>query len=52
LKADYARYIGGEMPSSITQVWLISNSIFQGGVGKGRVANISIGSDKNREKIL
>ncbi len=52
LKADYARYIGGEMPSSITQVWLISNSIFQGGVGKARVANISIGSDKQREKVL
>ena len=52
LKADYARYIGGEMPSSISQVWLISNSFFQGGVGKARVANISIGSDKQREKIL
>ena len=52
LKADYARYIGGEMPSSITQVWLISNSFFQGGVGKARVANISIGSDKRREKVL
>jgi len=52
LKADYARYIGGEMPSTITQVWLISNSIFQGGVGKARVANISIGNDEQREKIL
>ena len=52
LKADYARYIGGEMPSSITQVWLISNSLFQGGVGKGRIANISIGSDRKREKVL
>lgn len=52
LKADYARYIGGEMPSSISQVWLISNSFFQGGVGKARVANISIGSDKQRKKIL
>jgi hypothetical protein len=40
------------MPSSITQVWLISNSFFQGGVGKGRIANISIGSDRKREKVL
>ena len=52
LKADYARYIGGEMPTAITQVWLISNSIFQGGVGKARVANISVGSENQREKIL
>jgi Protein of unknown function (DUF3047) len=52
LKADYARYIGGEMPTAINQVWLISNSIFQGGVGKARVANISIGSDTQREKVL
>ena len=52
VKADYERYIGGEMPSAITQVWLIANTLFQGGVGTARVANISIGSDKQREKVL
>jgi len=52
LKADYARYIGGEMPTAITQVWLISVSYFQSGTGKARVANISIGNQAEREQVL
>lgn len=52
IRADYAKYIGGEMPARIVQVWLIANTVFQSGVGTGRVANISIGNESEREKVL
>jgi hypothetical protein len=55
VSADYDRYIGGPRPKQITQIWLIANTMFQGGVGRARVANISVGSssgEASREKIL
>jgi hypothetical protein len=41
------------MPERIVQIWLIANTVFQGGTG--RVANISIGSssaEAPRKKVL
>lgn len=55
VSADYDRYIGGPRPGRITQIWLIANTVFQGGTGIARVANISVGSasdEASREKVL
>jgi hypothetical protein len=55
INADYERYIGGPMPGRIVQIWLIANTVFQGGTGTGHVADISIGrssAEAPRKKVL
>jgi len=49
--ADYTKYIGGEPPKRVTEVWLIANTIFQQGEGKARIGNISLGA-KKRVRVL
>jgi hypothetical protein len=43
IAADYAEALGGPLPERIVRVWLIANSIFQRGHGKGRFAHIRFG---------
>jgi hypothetical protein len=55
VSADYDRYIGGPRPKRIIQIWLIANTVFQGGVGTARVADISVGNSSGksaRVKVL
>jgi len=42
--ADYTKYIGGAAPGRIVQVWLIANTIIQGGEGKASFGNIIVSS--------
>lgn len=44
LKADYEKYIGGDIPANIAQVWLITVSAFQDGTAKATVKDIAIDS--------
>lgn len=43
IAADYAEALGEPLPARVVRVWLIANSIFQRGHGKGRFARIRIG---------
>lgn len=43
IAADYAEALGGPLPERVVRVWLIANSIFQRGYGKGRFARIAVG---------
>ena len=42
LYAAYQQAIGGAMPGRVTRVWLIANSVFQKGVGRGEFAGIRL----------
>lgn len=47
LRADYIRAIGGQPADKIVAVWLIANSVFQGGVGQCRYRGITLrGNDQ------
>lgn len=52
--ADYKKHIGGTVPTKITEVWLIANSIFQQGEGAARIGDISLGTAKaqKRQRVL
>ena len=54
LKEDYKHYIGGETPGNISQVWLITVSMFQNGTAKATVKDITLEIGKNniRETVL
>lgn len=42
--ADYAKYVGGESPGRIVQVWFIANTIIQQGEANASFGNIVIAS--------
>ena len=42
LHRDYVEHIGGEVPRRIVRVWLIALSVFQGGEGRCRYADIAL----------
>jgi len=53
LQADYQRYVGGELPGKITQVWLIAGSSSLGGEGQASVGDLTLGdSSVNRKQVL
>jgi hypothetical protein len=49
---DYLKYIGGEAPKRITQVWLIANSSIQKTEGDANFARISLGERRGRLQVL
>ncbi|HKD22737.1 MAG TPA: DUF3047 domain-containing protein [Rhizomicrobium sp.] len=52
VQADYAKYVGGPLPSKIVHVWLIANSIIQKGEGDARFADISLGDGSQRVQVF
>ena len=44
LAADYAHAIGGDLPTKVTRVWLIANSVFQRREGRARFRAIDVAS--------
>ncbi len=44
IQADYAGYVGGTLPTRITHVWLIANTIFHQGAGDARFGDINLGA--------
>lgn len=46
LAGDYRKAIGGPLPSRITGVWLIANSVFQRGEGRCRYRDIVLEDDE------
>jgi hypothetical protein len=50
--ADYKRYVGGELPTRITHVWLMASSAIQKGEGRAVFMDISVGGDGQRAQVL
>lgn len=48
---DYARAIGGTPPGRIVRVWLIANSVFQRGEGRGQFGDIRLIESKGEAKV-
>lgn len=50
--ADYQRYIGGQVPTRITHVWLLASSDKQKGEGRAVFMDISVGGMGERVQVL
>lgn len=51
LVAAYRRAIGGPLPQRVTRVWLIANSVFQKGEGRGEFARIELADGARRLRV-
>lgn len=51
LAAAYRRAIGGPLPQRVTRVWLIANSVFQKGEGRGEFARIELSDATRRLRV-
>jgi len=49
--ADYKKYIGGKLPTKITHVWLIANSVFQQGDAQAAFGDITLASGKKSTTV-
>jgi hypothetical protein len=49
---DYEEVIGGKAPERVTGVWLIANSVFKRGVGKGMFADIVVENGASSRAVL
>jgi hypothetical protein len=49
--ADYKKHIGGKLPTKITHVWLIANSVFQQGEAQAAFGDITLASGKKSTTV-